>query len=156
MKRIVFVTILACVFFSTALVAQNSPPSQQKSVIAHRVGTWPYVDLSVGTLSLNGRYLSSVDYDRGNLMLHDLVTGENRQLTSDGSGVPKQFAYQSAMSPDGTQVAYSWWHPFNGRDSSSVDLRIVGVDGSAPRVLYHNDKVGVIIPKLTSPYFEDL
>ncbi len=150
MNRIVFVAMLSCVFLSTALLAKNSPPLQQKSVVAHRVGTWPYVDLFVGTLSLDGRYLSSVDWGSGNLMVHDLVTGENRQLTSDGSGVPKQFAYVSAMSPDGARVAYTWLHPYNGQDSS-VDLRIVGVDRSAPRVLYHDDKVREISPKAWSP-----
>ena len=141
MNRIVFVTILSCEFLSTALLAQNSPPLQQKSVVAHRVGTWPYVDLLVGTLSLNGRYLSSVDWKSGNLIAHDLATGENRQLTHDASydptglsGPKTQFAYLSAMSPDGTQVAYEWFHAYNGQDSSSVDLRIVGIDGSAPRV----------------------
>ena len=81
MNRIVFVTILLCVFLSSGLLAQNSPPLEQKSVVAHRVGTWPGVDLFVGTLSLDGRYLSSVDSGSSNLMVHDLVTGENRQLT---------------------------------------------------------------------------
>src|SRR5712692_4909979 len=158
MNRIVFVTILSCVFLSTALPAQNSPPLQQKSVVAHRVGTWPYVDLRVGTLSLDGRYLSSVDWSSGNLIVHDLVTGENRQLTHDASYGPTglsdpktQFVYLSAMSPDGTQVAYEWFHAYNGQDSSSVDLRIVGVDGSARRVLYHDDKVGEISSKAWSP-----
>ncbi len=145
MNRIIFVTILSCVFLSTALSCSQFP------AVAHRVGTWPRVDLYVGTLSLDGRYLSSVDWWSGNLIVHDLVTGENRQLTNDASGVPRQFAYLSAFSPDGTRVAYEWLHPFTGRDSSSVDLRIVGVDGSAPRVLYHDDKVGDIGPKAWSP-----
>ncbi|HEV2491318.1 MAG TPA: hypothetical protein VGT03_16055 [Candidatus Acidoferrales bacterium] len=158
MKRILFVAFFLCAFLSSALLAQNSPNLEQNSVVAHRVGTWPYVDLFVGTLSLTGRYLSSVDSSSNNLIVRDLVTGENRQLTHDASYGPtglsdskSQFAYFSSMSPDGTQVAYDWWHPFEGRDSSSVDLRIVGVDGSAPRVLYHDDKVGVIIPKAWSP-----
>src|SRR5713226_2586133 len=158
MNRIVFVTILSCVFLSTPLLAQNSPSLQQKSIVAHRVGTWPYVDLLVGTLSLNERYLSSVDWKSGNPLVHDLATGENRQLPHDASfdpaglsGPKTQFAYLSAMSPDGTQVAYEWFHAYNGQDSSSVDLRIVGVAGSAPRVLYHDGKVGEISPKAWSP-----
>ncbi len=146
MNRIIFVTILSCVFLSTALSCSQFP------AVAHRVGTWPRVDLYVGTLSLDGRYLSSVDWwSGGNLIVHDLVTGENRQLTNDASWDPPHFAYLSAMSQDGIRVAYAWLHPYRGRDSSSVDLRIVGVDGAAPRVLYHDDKVGEIGPKAWSP-----
>ncbi len=154
MNRIVFVTTLSCVFLSTALLAHNFPPLQQKSVVAHRVGTWPRVDLRMGTLSLDGHYFSSVDWWSGNLIVHDLVTGEDRRLTNEGSfsGTVSgsfQFAYFSTISQDGTRVAYQWLYA--GRDSSSVDLRIVGVDGSAPRVLYHDDQVGDISPKAWSP-----
>jgi hypothetical protein len=46
MNRIVFLRILSCVFLSTALSCSEFP------AVAHRVGTWPRVDLYWGTLSL--------------------------------------------------------------------------------------------------------
>jgi len=87
---------------------------------------------SSGGPSPDGRYLSYVDWDSGDVALHDLLTGESRRLTTDGaSSQAQQYPLDAAISPDGNLVAYSWW---NG--VSAIELRLVGLDGSGQRVLY--------------------
>ena len=85
-----------------------------------------------GAPSPDGRYLSFTDYgDQGNLAIRDLTTGEYRDLTDEATwDEPDQFAQLSRWSPDGKQIAYTWCN------EGPWELRIVGLDGSKPRVLY--------------------
>jgi Tol biopolymer transport system component len=70
------------------------------------------------------------------LAVRDLATGSNRLLTNDGSlNEPGQHAEWSAVSPDSKQVAYVWFN------KASYELRVVGLEGSAPRTVYHNEEV---------------
>ena len=101
----------------------------------------PKVD-NTGSVSRDGRYLSYVDWETGDLALHDLVTGTDRHLTSnpvidDGTGRPKydDFAQESTISPDGTQVAFSWWNTAKDRFELRV-LRLDAVASARPRVLF--------------------
>ena len=50
------------------------------------------------------------------------------------------------MSPDGKQVAYAWFN-----EDFFYDLRIVGLEGSDPRVLYSNEEVEYLQPATWSP-----
>jgi len=88
---------------------------------------------SSGGPSPDGRYISYVDWDSGDVALRDLLTGESRRLTNDGgaSMQPEQYPLNATISPDGNLVAYSWW---NG--VSATELRLVGLDGSGQRVVY--------------------
>ena len=40
---------------------------------------------TMGAPSPDGRYLSYVNWTKGNLAMHDLETGENRDLTDEGT-----------------------------------------------------------------------
>ncbi len=88
----------------------------------------PDVEL-MGAASPDGRYICYTDWDTGDLAIHDLKTGEKRRLTGqtkwDGS-----FVLNSRWSPDGKRVAFTW------DMGAAADLRIVGLDGAKPRVLY--------------------
>lgn len=93
------------------------------------------------TPSPDGRYLSFINWSYGNLAVHDLATAEERDITSEGTwDGPDQYAGHSVWSPDGKQVAYSWWN------EDHWELRTVGLNGSEPRVLYHNEEVLYIQP----------
>jgi Tol biopolymer transport system component len=87
----------------------------------------------------DGRYFAQPDYSTGDVALRDLVTGEVRRLTDGGSWEPpEQYAVNVSVSPDGKTAAYSW-----SVQDSVIELRVVGLDGSAPRVLCSNtDGVG--------------
>jgi len=107
------------------------------------VQSWrgPKVD-NTGGVSRDGRYVSYVDWPSGDLALHDLVADTDRHLTNnpltdDGTGRPKygDFAQESTISPDGAQVAYSWWNHATDR----FELRILTLNAGSsakPRVLF--------------------
>ncbi len=100
---------------------------------------------TMGTVSPDGRYLSYVNWTKGNLAVHDLKTGENRDLTDEGTWAkPPQFCDVSIWSPDSRQVAYAWFN------EEFCDLRIVGLDGSKPRVLHNDPKSGYALPRAWS------
>jgi len=90
-----------------------------------------------GSVSPDGRYLSYVDWDTGDLAIYEIATGNKRRLTNKGSWDESgEFAYYSRWSPDGKQVVYDWYTA-----ESLMELRIVGLDGSKPRILYSNKQV---------------
>jgi len=119
--------------FSARAVAAAQGAAGQPGMVARQVWTGPEVDLTGGP-SPDGRYLSYVDWETGDLALRDLSTGEKRLLTNRPLG---EFAFYSRVSPDGQQVAYVWVDseaPYHLRVTSINDLR----DGIKPRVLYRN------------------
>ncbi len=90
----------------------------------------PILSDSSGAPSPDGRYLSFTEWYSANLAVRDLTTGEYRELTDEGTwDGPDQWAGGSIWSPDGKQIAYAWWNV------DHWELRIVGFDGSEPRVL---------------------
>jgi Tol biopolymer transport system component len=100
------------------------------AMVVRRVWAGPDVEL-LGTISPDGRYLSDVDMTTGDLALHDLATGKMRHLTNKGSWTESsERAFFSAISPDGKEAAYQWFN----KDENS-ELRLVELDGSAPRIL---------------------
>ena len=101
-----------------------------------------------GKVSPDGRFLSFTDWvSGGNVAIRDLVTGQSRLLTDNGSLIESgAFAEPSVPSPDGKSVAYSW------NSGNSCDLCVVGLDGSKPRVLRASGKeVLHLLPVSWSP-----
>ena len=82
-----------------------------------------------GKISPDGRLISFTDMS-GDVAVRDLITGQIRRLTDEGrlTGYD-QWAEESVPSPDGESVAYAWW-------GATRELRVVGLDGSKPRVLW--------------------
>ena len=123
-------------------LAALSPPADLaggSGIVVHRVLADAADGFFTGAPSLDGKYLSYVDWETGGLAVWELASGKNRRLTesswSDGS------AFSSIFSPDSKHLAYTWF------DNDGVpELRIVGLDGSGPRVLYGNEEVGYPLP----------
>ena len=113
----------------------SSSASNSSEMVTRRVWAGPLV---VGGLSPDGRYLSCVDGTTGDLALLDLVTGKKRRLTHKASSA-EQVEF-SAISPDGKEVAYTWKQEGKG-GTFSTGMRLVGLDGSAPRVLYNRENL---------------
>ncbi len=104
---------------------------QPSSAMVTRQVWSPALDM-MGTVSPDGRYFSYVNWTKGNLAVHDFRTGENRDLTDEGTWeTPNRFCDVSIWSPDSQQIAYYWID----RGTEGEQLRIVGIDGSKPRVL---------------------
>jgi Tol biopolymer transport system component len=82
-----------------------------------------------GKVSPDGRLLSFTD-ESSDVAVRDLITGQIRRLTDEGSlSGYDQWAEESVPSPDGKSIAYAWW-------GAARELRVVGLDGSKPRVLW--------------------
>jgi len=83
------------------------------------------------SVSPDGQYLSYVNRDTGNLAIRNFRTGEKRDVTDEGKGWWNKdgFANLSIWSPDSKQIAYTWFGP------GGPSLRIIGIEGSKPRVL---------------------
>jgi len=122
--------------------------TRASGIIARQI--WADAIDGEGQPSPDGQYLSFVDWTTGDLAIRDLATHENRRLTNKGpwSG-SEDFALDSLFSPDGKQVAFSW---FNSKNKNSWELRMVPTAGpSSQRVLYRNDDLEIIRPFDWSP-----
>ena len=129
----------------TPVGAAAREPGKDSRMTARQVWVGPEVDLE-GGVSPDGRYLTFVDWSTGDLALRDLVSGTNRRLTNKGTWSESwEYAEVSVPSPDSQKIAYGW---FNGE---FYDLRIIGLDGSEPRVLYRNSEVEYVEPGGWSP-----
>jgi len=93
-------------------------------------GTDPDALRVMGAPSPDGRYVSFTDWDTGNLAVYEIATKKKRPLTGKKNWEDKAWCENSRWSPDGKKIAYSWWISDNKND-----LRIVGLDGSEPRIL---------------------
>ena len=95
----------------------------------------------LGAVSPDGRYLADWGGDSaGNtcdLWISETLTGKQRFLTTEGKGC-SQSAYGPRWSRDSTKLAYTW------RSAGSAELRVVALDGSAPRVLVPGGEWGLI------------
>ena len=96
---------------------------------------WAGADVDTeGAASSDGAYLTYVDWETGDLAIRDLHTGEKHRLTNKGTwSVSHEFALSSVPSPDSKQVAYNWLNK-----DFRWDLRVVGLHGSASRILHRN------------------
>ena len=94
----------------------------------------------------DGRYVLFQDSSE-NLAVRELATGRTRRLTSIPVGTLEFFSAFAEPSPDGKQVAYAWY-----TSDGLVEVRVVGFDGSNPRVLYGDrDLKGEAYPEDWSP-----
>jgi beta-lactamase regulating signal transducer with metallopeptidase domain/Tol biopolymer transport system component len=126
---VILIIILSCVSLPDAKHTRASGISAVKSspIVVRRIWVPTLDDYAP---SPDGRYISCINWTKGNLAVHDLKTGEDRDLTDEGTWEgDSQYSGVSIWSPDSRQVAYHW---FTGKGD---ELRIVDLDGSKPRVL---------------------
>ena len=115
----------------------------------------PPADVPVlASISPSGRYLTYWGWETGDLVQRDLQTGEKRPLTSEGTeGDQNTTVYQSAgisaWSADGKQIAYVW--NLSGSDSRHIELRVVGFEGTKPRILFQDFGISEIVSLDWSP-----
>ena len=134
---------------ATAQARLQALNSVRPGAAYRQVWTGPKVDHK-GRVSPDGRYLSCVDWDTGDLALHDFATGSDRRLTNKGTWqASAEFAEGSVLSRDGKQVAYAW---FNGVDRYELRVANLLASGLAqPRRLFDSEDVYWISPSDWSP-----
>lgn len=121
-------------------LAQNKETETAKEpegIRIRQISKKPFLD-DFGTVSRDGRYLSFVDWEDGELAILDLNTGEKRILTKNATldENPEKFVIGSAISKNGKKVAYSWWRPYH-----TFDLHIFDIEKNSDKLLYKEDKV---------------
>jgi len=99
-------------------------------------------DVDPRSVSPDGRYISFTNWNGGLLGVYEVASGEKRYLDEKRS----LMVLGSCWSPDGKWIAY------DAMDTTYTywDLRIIGPEGSEPRVLY-KDKDFLIYPVGWSP-----
>jgi len=107
---------------------------------------WEGTGVVLGPISPDGRFISYVDWETGDLGIFHIATGEMRRLTTNKSSW-NEFVDISCWSPDGKQIVYNWY-PENG---TFYDLRVIGIDGSNPRVLFSDKNYIYVEPCDWSP-----
>jgi Tol biopolymer transport system component len=124
------------------LVSDFLPETEPKSMIVKKVWEGSDVD-NCGEISPDGKYLSCVDWDTGDLAVYEIATGEKRRLTNKGSWKDSyEFAEFSRWSTDSRQIAYTW---YDEQDNS--ELRLIAIDGGAePRILFSDENYRWITP----------
>ena len=91
---------------------------------------------TTGAVSPDGRYLSFVDWETGDLAMRDLALGTNRRLTNKGPWTQSpEFALFSKWSPDGRRIVFQWYNK-----DEIFELRVLDIKDSASRVLYKAGK----------------
>jgi len=93
----------------------------------------------LGAASPDGRYVSIVDWETGDLAIRDLLTGKKLRLTDQKS--EEGYALYSTWSPDGKKILYDWWH-----GNSFVDLRIIGIEDKKPHTVLKNKEIDYAWP----------
>jgi WD40 repeat protein len=106
-----------------------------------------------GTVSADGRLLSFTDWSTGDLAVRDLVTGQSRRVTNKGGYVKAEAeAEESAISPDGKLIAFTW----NRWDSAAAkegrfQLRLIDTEGRNEKVLLGGERLRAVWPQCWSP-----
>jgi Tol biopolymer transport system component len=91
-------------------------------------------EISALHVSRDGRYVVFIDWNGGELSVHDRTTNMDRQLTHKGPSDAGQYPGTAAISPDNQMVAYNWYKP------DGFELRLMPLSGGEPR---HIDTGGV-------------
>jgi Tol biopolymer transport system component len=139
MHRILAPLALLCVLVSMA-ETQEPVADTLTHYLAAMVG-----DIS-GQVSLDGRYITFVDWSTGNLAVHEIATGANRHLTHKGTWLDSDdYALGARISSDNRSVAFGWYNREAQRTNEPdlYELRVVGMDGSGERLLYGEQAVDV-------------
>lgn len=113
----------------------------------HKVFTGLPRDFVGGKPSPDGRYISTTDWDTGNLAIKEIPSGKIHLIThKDDEEDSWEYALSSIWSPDGKRLAYSWYN-----EEGFFELRTIGVDGSTPQKLYRNRDIFYVQPFDWSP-----
>jgi Tol biopolymer transport system component len=104
---------------------------------------------SVSGMPMDRPLAAFTDWDTGDLMLRDLLTGESRNLTRNGPAQrAKEYAQTSLISADGEMVVYEWLGP----SGAWSEIRSIHTDGAGMRThLRRTPRTEYLSPVALSP-----
>ncbi len=95
----------------------------------------------------DGKAFVYTDWETGDIAIREFASGKARRLTNKGSWLQSaELGLTPVPAPDGKQVAYYWFNK-----DKVAELRISGLDGAPPRVLYHSAEVSSPTPVQWTP-----
>jgi Tol biopolymer transport system component len=101
----------------------------------------------LGAPSPDGKWLSFVDWDTGDLAVRELASGRARRLTNKGTWQESgELAEWSTFSPDSLQLVYAWQN-----SASEYELRVISLADRTPRVLARHDEARFMQPHQWAP-----
>jgi len=102
-----------------------------------------------GVLTPDGKYISKIDRDTGDVVQFEVASGQTRRITNRGpwSEPDKGSGADQVFSRDGKQIAYN---SFTKEWAPQLQLRIRNLDGSGLRTLY-SEKDSYVRPLDWSP-----
>ena len=104
-----------------AVMAPGVSATNPTAMAVRQIWAGPDVD-NTGTPTPDGRFLTFIDWSTGDVAVRNLATGEKRRLTHKDPRPSPQYEHGGSpiVSPDGSQVAYSW-----SNKDDFYDLRVV-------------------------------
>ena len=109
-------------------------PEEPEGIRIKQIWKSPYLD-DLGTVSYDGRFRSCVDWGKGDLAIHNLISGEIRLLTHRASlGDTGSFVLNTTISKNGKHIASTWWRPYN-----TTDLILIDVENPSLNILYRQE-----------------
>lgn len=99
---------------------------------------WDEATNEQASASSDGRYLSFVNWNTDDVVIKDLLTGEERRVTNTGGSVKAQGQVeQTALSPDGKRIAYVWdgWDEASVKTGDFFQVHVINADGTGERTL---------------------
>lgn len=100
----------------------------------HLEKIWAGFNVDVlGGPSPDGKYLSYLDYETGDIGIRDIRTGQNRRVTQNSVESYREgnMAWESIWSPDSRTLAYNW----SILKDRSSEIRLIDIIGDEPRIL---------------------
>jgi len=95
-------------------------------------------------VSPDGRYLAYFDYNVGSIAVYEFATGKKRILKSKiKEDEPEGESWSFIWSPDGKAIICNWWQAPNW---NWADLRILRIDGTEQRRLFHSEEYDDVYP----------
>ncbi|HUS07824.1 MAG TPA: hypothetical protein VMZ52_16080 [Bryobacteraceae bacterium] len=130
---------------ATVARARLAAPQASAGIVNRKLFESSNLSFQYQAISPDGRYIAYPRIQPGprGLMLRDLVSGTDRQLTDYGMS---KLATTSIFSPDSRMIAFRVDKRPNGQD-----LRIIGIDGTGERVIFENENVTASHPQDWSP-----
>jgi len=114
---------------STIVQADSGIQKSESGLNIYKIEADPMVD-DLAAVSPDGRTISFVDWETGDLAVYDIEKKEKRRLTNKGPWTEsEESALISRWSPDGKKIVYVWFA------EESRDLRIIDMNNPAPRIL---------------------
>lgn len=113
-----------------AMAAEHSAPKRSQSVIVRQLPL-EFFPITSGPPTRDGKHVPAFDWDDMNVVLRDIETGNDIDLTPKvATSEWKGASTCLSLSPDGKTLAYDWVI-----DRTNIELRLVDTDGTNNRFL---------------------